>query len=338
MKITTTAIDIAKSVFHVVMVNKMGMLVKKNQLKRNKLLAFMAQLDPCQVVMEACGGAHYWAREFKTLGHEVKLIAPQYVKPYVKGNKNDYNDALAIAEASQRDNMRFVPIKSLEQQDIQALHRLRERVVKERTALVNQIRGLLAEYGIVVRKSVSAIRKALPEILEDGENGLTHWSRKTFAQLNDELIEINAKYQRYEQQIVQVNQEHDVCQRLDEIIGIGPLTATATYAAAGQAQEFHNGRHFSAWLGLVPRQHSSGGKNTLLGISKRGNTYLRTLYIHGARAVLQYAPSKDDRFSRWATALKERRGHNCACVAVANKLARMAWVIMAKGESYRPAL
>lgn len=338
MKITTVGIDIAKSVFHVFAVNKMGTLVKKKQLKRKELLGFIAQLEPCRVALEACGGAHHWAREFTKLGHEVRLIAPQYVKPYVKGNKNDYNDAEAIAEAAQRPNMRFVPIKTQEQQDIQALHRLRERTVKERTMRVNQIRGLLAEYGIVIRLGITAVRKALPEILEDGENGLTPRGRACFAQLRDELVEIDATCARYEQQIVQVNQEYDVCRRLYEVIGIGPITATATYAAAGTAKEFRNGRHFSAWLGLVPRQHSSGGKDTLLGISKRGNAYLRTLYIHGARAVLRTAVTKQDRFSCWANAVHARRGHNRACVAVANKLARIAWVILAKGEAYRPAV
>ncbi len=272
------------------------------------------------------------------------------MKPYVKGNKNDYNDAEAIAEAAQRPNMRFVPIKTQEQhdgmdaggramhgaiaEDIQALHRLRERTVKERTALANQIRGLLAEYGIVIRLGITAVRKALPEVLEDGENGLTPRGRACFVQLRDELMQIDAQCRRYEQQIVQVNQEYEVCRRLDEVIGIGPITATATYAAAGSAREFRNGRHFSAWLGLVPKQHSSGGKDTLLGISKRGNAYLRTLFIHGART----AATQQDRFSRWANALHARRGHNRACVAVANKLARIAWVILAKGESYRPAV
>ena len=251
MKIATVGIDLAKSVFHVVAVNKMGTLVKKKQLKRKELLAFIAQLEPCRIALEACGGAHHWAREFQKLGHEVKLIAPQYVKPYVKGNKNDYNDAEAIAEAAQRPNMRFVPIKTQEQQDIQALHRLRERSVKERTALVNQIRGLLSEYGIVIRQGITAVRKALPEILEDGDNGLTPPGRACFAQLRDELAQIDARCARYERQIVQVNQAHDVCRRLDDIIGIGPVTATATYAAAGSAKEFRNGRHFSAWLRLV---------------------------------------------------------------------------------------
>lgn len=338
MKVTSVGIDIAKSVFHVIGVNAVGAVVMKKEVKRKDLLAFVAQLEPCRIALEACGSAHYWAREFRQHGHDVKLIAPQYVKPFVKGNKNDYNDATAIAEAAQRPTMRFVPIKSQEQQDIQAVHRLRERSVKERTALVNQIRGLLAEYGIVIHKGVTAVRRALPRILEDSENRLSGFSRECFAELYDELTALDKKIASYEQKIANIQQSHDICQRLDEIIGIGPITATALYAAAGQANEFRNGRHFSAWLGLVPKQHSSGGKDTLLGISKRGNAYLRTLFIHGARAVLRYAAAKDDRFSRWATSLHERRGHNRACVAVANKMARMAWVIMAKSERYRPAV
>jgi transposase len=297
----------------------------------------MAKLEPCLIAMEACGGANYWARELIALGHEVKLIAPQYVKPYVKGNKNDYNDAEAIAEAAQRPNMRFVPIKTVEQQDIANFHRQRERVKKERTALVNQIRGLLAEYGLVINKGVAAVRKRLPEILEDAENGLTARSRELFAELFEELLTLEQRFEQCGRRITALNQDHEVCQRLDEILGIGPITASAIYAAAGDGKEFVNGRHFSAWLGLVPGQHSTGGKTVLLGISKRGNTYLRTLFIHGARAVLRYSADKQDRFSRWAQAVLARRGHNKACVAVANKMARMAWVIMAKGEKYRIA-
>ncbi len=336
-KITTIGLDIAKSVFHLYAVNQMGRLVKKKQLKRKQMLAYVANLAPCLIAMEACGGANYWAREFKALGHQVKLIAPQYVKPYVKGNKNDYNDAEGIAEAAQRPNMRFVPIKSVEQQDIQNFHRQRERIKKQRTALVNQIRGLLAEYGIVINKGVSAVRKRLPEILEDAENGLTPLTRELFAELLDELREIDQRFSQCDQRIESFSQSNEVCQRLDEVLGIGPITASATYAAAGNGKDFVNGRHFSAWLGLVPGQHSTGGKEVLLGISKRGNAYLRTMYIHGARAVLQHSAKKTDRFSRWAQGVLERRGFNKACVAVANKMARIAWVILAKGETYRVA-
>lgn len=335
MEITTIGLDIAKSVFHIFAVNRMGSLVKKKQLKRKELLNYLAKLKPCLVVMEACGGANYWAREIMALGHTVKLIAPQYVKPYVKGNKNDYNDAQAIAEAAQRPTMRFVPIKSIEQQDVQNFHRQRERIKKERTALVNQTRGLLAEYGIVINQGVAAVRRELPLILEDAENGLTPLSRTVFAELLDELRGLDERFVQCEQRINLMNRKNEVCQRLDAILGIGPITASATYAAAGDGKEFVNGRHFSAWLGLVPGQHSSGGKSVLLGMSKRGNAYLRTLYIHGARAVLRYSATKQDRFSRWAQSVLARRGHNKACVAVANKIARMAWVIMAKGETYR---
>jgi len=338
MKITTIGIDIAKTVFHLFAVNKMGKFVKKKQLKRKDLLAYIARLEPCLIAMEACGSANYWAREFIALGHQVKLIAPQYVKPYVKGNKNDYNDAEAIAEAAQRPNMRFVPIKSIEQQDIQNFHRQRERIKKERTALVNQVRGLLAEYGVVINKGVTAVRQDLPDILEDAENGLTHLARALFSEHLEELRIIDKRFKHCEQQIKTSNKNNSICRRLDEILGIGPIIASATYSAAGDGKEFVNGRHFSAWLGLVPGQHSSGGKSVLLGISKRGNSYLRTLFIHGARAVLRYSVNKTDRFSLWAQGVLMRRGHNKACVAVANKMARMAWVIMAKGESYRPAI
>ncbi|MEJ1298864.1 MAG: IS110 family transposase [Candidatus Sedimenticola sp. (ex Thyasira tokunagai)] len=335
MKITTIGLDIAKSVFHLYVVNSVGRYIKKKQLKRKQVLAYMANMEPCLIAMEACGGANYWAREFAAQGHQVKLIAPQYVKPYVKGNKNDYNDAEGIAEAAQRPNMRFVPIKSVEQQDIQSIHRQRERIKKERTALVNQVRGLLAEYGVVINKGVAAVRRGLPEILEDAENGLTPLARELFAELQEESQTIDKRLEQCEKRIKSLNQENEVCQRLDEILGIGPITASATYAAAGDGKDFVSGRHFSAWLGLVPGQHSTGGKTVLLGISKRGNAYLRTLFIHGARAVLRHSANKTDHFSRWAQALLERRGHNRACVAVANKMARIAWVIMAKGETYR---
>jgi len=338
MQITTIGLDIAKTIFHLFAVNRTGKLVKKKQLKRKQVLAYMARLEPCLIVMEACGGANYWARELIALGHQVKLIAPQYVKPFVKGNKNDYNDAEAIAEAAQRPSMRFVPIKSVEQQDVQNLHRRRERLKKDRTALVNQVRGLLAEYGVVIPKGVAAVCRELPLILEDAGNGLTVMAREVFADLLQELYTLNQHISHCEQRIKAVNQENEMCRRLDEVLGIGPITASALYASAGDGSDFVNGRHLSAWIGLVPGQHSSGGKPVLLGISKRGNSYLRTLLIHGARAVLRYTAGKTDRFSRWAQSLLERRGHNKACVAVANKLARMAWVIMAKGERYRSAI
>jgi len=286
MKITTIGLDIAKSVFHAVGVDKAGKLIKKKMLRRKDLLPFVAKIEPCLIVMEACGGASYWAREFEQFGHVVKLIAPQYVVPFRQGNKNDYNDALAIAEAAQRPNMRFVKPKSVEQQDVQLLHRMRERLTKQSTALINQVRGMLAEYGIVITKSKSAFKAQLPDILVDEANMLTIKGKAIFYQLYDEVIDIEKRLKSCDTQVLNETHNNVICQRLQTIPGVGPVTATAIYAAVGDGKDFSNGRHFSAWCGLVPKQHSSGGKDNLLGISKRGNAYLRTLFIHGARAVL----------------------------------------------------
>lgn len=338
MKITTIGLDIAKSVFHLVGVDKAGKLIKKKMLRRKDLLPFVAKIEPCLIVMEACGGASYWAREFEQFGHVVKLIAPQYVVPFRQGNKNDYNDALAIAEAAQRPNMRFVKPKSVEQQDVQLLHRMRERLTKQSTALINQVRGMLAEYGIVMTKSKSAFKAQLPDILIDEANTLTTKGRAIFYQLYDEVIDIEKRLKSCDTQVLNETQNNVICQRLQTIPGVGPVTATAIYAAVGDGKDFSNGRHFSAWCGLVPKQHSSGGKDNLLGISKRGNAYLRTLFIHGARAVLRHSGSKSDKLSCWAIQLAERRGFNRACVAVANKLARMSWVIAAREEEFRLAM
>lgn len=335
MNIKLIGLDIAKSVFHLIAVNQSGNQVLKKVIRRQQLSNYMAKLPSCLIVMEACGSASYWARIFKSHGHEVKLIAPQHVKPFVRGNKNDFNDALAITVAAQVDRMSFVPIKTTDQQDMQMLHRMRSRSMKNRTALCNQVRGLLAEYGITINLGVHSVRKQLPLILEDDKNELSMVSREYFARLYDELIQINETLGYYDTKIVMVNKQHDECHRLMEISGIGPITASALYAAVGQAKEFKNGRHLSAWLGLVPGQHSTGGKSNLLSISKRGNSYLRTLLVHGGRAVLKNAPNKEDKFSCWATALKERRGFNKACVAIANKLARMAWVVLHRGEHYK---
>lgn len=338
MKITTIGLDIAKSVFHAVGVDKAGKLIKKKMLRRKDLLPFVAKIEPCLIVMEACGGASYWAREFEQFGHVVKLIAPQYVVPFRQGNKNDYNDALAIAEAAQRPNMRFVKPKSVEQQDVQLLHRMRDRLTKQSTALINQVRGMLAEYGIVMTKSKSAFKAQLPDILVDEANTLTIKGRAIFYQLYDEVIDIEKRLKSCDTQVLNETQNNVICQRLQTIPGVGPVTATAIYAAVGDGKDFSNGRHFSAWCGLVPKQHSSGGKDNLLGISKRGNAYLRTLFIHGARAVLRHSGSKSDKLSCWAIQLAERRGFNRACVAVANKLARMSWVIAAREEEFRLAM
>jgi transposase len=287
--------------------------------------------------MEACGGAHYWARTIRQLGHEVKLMPPQYVKPYVKTNKNDYNDAEAICEAARRPNMRFVGIKEVAQQDIQSLHRIRSGFLQARTRVVNQSRGLLAEYGIVVARAVGALRRRLPEILEDSENELTALSRELFASLYQELVHLDERIRYCDEQIERLFKGDEACRRLAEVEGIGPITATALVASVGDPRVFRKGRQMSAWLGLVPRQHSTGGKTVLLGISKRGDRYLRTLLIHGARSVVSRAAGKRDARSRWITQLKQRVGTNKACVALANKNARVAWALLATGERCRAA-
>jgi transposase len=337
MKVTTVGVDLAKRVFQLHGVDQHGRVVLRKRLSRSKLAECLTHLPPCLIGMEACGGAHYWARKFQQMGHEVKLISPQFVKPYVKSNKNDSNDAEAICEAVSRPSMRFVPVKSVAQQDIQALHWIRERVIGERTALVNQTRGLLAEYGIVLPQGVNQVRKHLPFILEDAENGLTGLAREFFADLGVRLRELDEQVAQSERRIHRVFQRLPVCQKLTAVEGVGPLGATALVAAVGQAREFKNGRELAAWLGLVPRHHSTAGKTKLLGISKRGNRYLRKLLIHGGRAVVQHAQRKTDARSRWVTALKQRRGSNIAAVAVANKNARILWALLTRGEDYRKA-
>ncbi len=280
-------IDLAKQSFQLHGVNKIGETVLKKKVSRAKLLELMAKLNHCLVGMEACGGAHYFARKFKGFGHEVKMMAPQFVKPYVKSNKNDSVDAEAICEAVQRPNMRFVPIKSVDQQDLQSLHRIRSMIMGSRTALINQIRGLLMEYGIVLPKGASHVRNLLPVILEDTESELTAEMKELLQHQWSELIHLEDRIAEYQIKIDAVCKQHEACRLLLTIPGIGPLTATALVAAIGDVSVFKNGREMAAWLGLVSRQHSTGGKDRLLGISKRGDSYLRMLLIHGARAALR---------------------------------------------------
>ncbi len=336
-QVTTVGIDIAKNVVCIHGVDAHGHVVVQKRLARQKVLPFMAQLPPCLLGMEASGGAHYWAREFTQLGHTVKLMSPQFVKPYVQSQKNDPNDAAGICEAVERPRMRGVPVKSITQQDVQALHRIRERQITARTAFINQIRGLLTEYGIVIPQRASQVRHKLPLVLEDAENGLTATAREWLHALAEELQALDQRIAATDQQIERVFEADEACQRLAQLPGIGPLTATALVAAVGDATAFKNGRQFAAWLGLVPRQHSTGGKTPLLGMTKRGNCYLRTLLIHGARAVLRVVDRKTDARSRWLQGVKARRGMNCASVAQANKTARVAWALLAKGDRYRHA-
>ena len=334
MKITTIGIDLAKNVIQVHGVDERGKTVLKKQLKRDQVVAFFANLAPCLIGMEACGSAHHWARKLESCGHTVKVMAPQFVKPYVKTNKNDAADAEAICEAVSRPSMRFVPIKNGEQQAVLALHRARQGFVKARTAQANQIRGLLAEYGIVIPQGIGHIAKRLPEILEDGENDLPGVFRQLMQRLGDHLKELDRQVGELEVQIQSWHRENEASKKLAQIPGIGPITASALVASIGDAKSFENGRQLAAWLGLVPRQHSSGGKQVLLGISKRGDTYLRMLLIHGARAVIRVAEGKVDHADSWLARLMGRRNKNVAAVALANKNARTVWALLAHGRDY----
>lgn len=337
MYVTTLGIDIAKHVFELHGVDSKGKPILKKTISREKLPEFIANLPPCLIGMEACGGSHYWARKFEQMGHNVKLMNPQFVKPYVKSNKNDSHDAAAICEAVQRPSMRFVGVKQIEQQDIQAVHRIRERLVSERTALANQMRGLLMEYGIVVAQGIQQLRKKLPLILEDAENELSDYTRQLFSDLLFQLYDLDKKVDEYDERIAKICQQNETCQKLTQIKGVGALTATAIIAAIGDAKVFKNGREMAAFIGLVPKQYSSGGKQVLLGISKRGDRYLRCLLVHGARAVVTRAKNLPAKRAAWLKALVERRGRNRAIVALANKNARTMWALMVSEKAYHVA-
>jgi len=334
MKITTIGIDLAKNVFQVHGVDERGNPLIQKKLKRNQVLTFFIQQTPCLIGMEACGGAHYWARRLQAQGHTVKLMAPQFVKPYVKANKTDAADAEAICEAVTRPSMRFVPIKNSDQQAVLSLHRARQGFVKARTAQANQIRGLLTEYGIVLPQGISHVAKRIPEIVEDAENDLPDVFRQLLVRLRAHLVELDRQVQELEQQIIAWHRSNEDSQRLEKIPGFGPLTASALVASIGDAKSFKNGREVAAWLGLVPRQHSSGGKPFMLGISKRGDAYLRTLMVHGARSVMRVAENKETPTDRWSTNMLVRRHKNVVAIARANKNARVAWALLAHGRDY----
>ena len=286
MNIKRVGIDLAKQVFQVHGVDNHDKAVLRKQLKRGQFLSFFAGLPPCLIGLEACGGAHHWARELQKFGHNVKLMAPQFVKPYVKSNKNDANDAEAICEAAGRPTMRFVPIKTTAQQDWQAIHRIRSGLLRQRTAKANQIRGLLTEYGLVVGKQVATLRRALPGLLEDAENGLSFDFRALLEDLRQDLIRLDKRVAEMDKKVHALAHSETAAIRLQGIPGIGPVIATALLCAVGDGRQFKRGRDMAAWLGLTPRQHSSGGKDRLLGMSKRGDTYLRTLLIQGAKSAL----------------------------------------------------
>jgi transposase len=334
MKVTTIGIDLAKNVFQVHGVDERGKAVLRKQIKRDQVAPLFANLPPCLIGMEACGSAHHWARKLQSFGHSVKLMAPQFVKPYVKTNKNDAADAEAICEAVSRPTMRFVPVKNAEQQAVLALHRARQGFVKARTAQANQIRGLLAEYGIVIPQGIGHIAERVPEILEDGENDLPGVFRQLLQRMGDHLKELDRQVGELEAQIQSWHRDNETSRKVAQIPGIGPITASALVASIGDAKSFDNGRQLAAWLGLVPRQHSSGGKQVLLGMSKRGDTYLRTLLIHGARAVIRVAERKAGHGDSWLARLVGRCHHNVAAVALANKNARTVWALLAHGRQY----
>jgi len=334
MPVVRIGLDLAKYVFEVHGVDDHGKVVLRKRLRRAALPEFFANMPTCLIGMEASNGAHYWARTLMALGHEVRLISPQFVKPYVKSNKNDQNDAEAICEAVGRPSMRFVPPKSAEQLTVQAIHRIRQRLVAGRVRLVNQIRGLLAEHGIVIARDIAQLRKRLAEIIGDSAGELSALLQSLMRELHAELLALDVRVRSFDLRLREIFRNSEQCQRLGKIEGIGPITATALVAAVGDRSSFKNGREFAAWLGLVPKQRSSGGRQRLFGISKRGDRYLRTLLIHGARAALARVGGKQDPRSAWLGRLRLRRHPNIAAVALANKNARIVWAMLRGEEAY----
>ncbi|PWW37012.1 transposase [Idiomarina loihiensis] len=340
MNIIRVGVDIAKSVFHVHGVDRHGKTVWQAKYTRTKWLNALSRKVPagCPVGMEACASAHHWGRKLQKLGYHARLIPAQFVKPYVKSNKNDKVDAEAICEAMSRPNMRFVALKTAEQQDIQAAHRIREELVGQRTAKANQIRGLVGEYGVISPVGIHQLRRALPKWLEDAENGLSDTFRTLLNSLAEDLRYLDDRIKSLDENITENVQKDPVARRLMTLRGVGPLTASALSGALGDGKAFRKGRDFAASLGLTPRQHSTGGRERLLGISKRGDGYLRKLLVHGARAVLRHVDRKSDGLSHWLKCLVNRKHINVATVALANKTARIAWALVANETAYDETL
>lgn len=338
MEITRVGVDIAKAVFQVHGVDRFGRPVWKRQLRRGNWLRILTErLEPgCEIGMEACSGAHHWARELRARGFEVRLIPPQYVKPYVKRQKNDATDAEAICEAMSRPGMRFVAVKTLEQQDIQSIHRIRATVIGQRTAQANQIRGLVAEYGLVAPQHLGSLRKAIPAWLEDADNELTDRFRALLHRLWAELLRLDERIAELDREITEISESHADAKRLKQLAGVGPLVATALVARFGDGTHFNRGREAAASVGLTPRHHGTGGKNRLMSITKQGDRYLRTILIHGARSAVLHAHRKRDPVSRWVTRLKQRSHPNVAAVALANKTVRVAWAMLRNGTDFDP--
>jgi transposase len=336
MYLTTMGLDVAKQVFQVHGVDGHGKVVVRKQLRRKEVVEYFTKLPACEIGMEAGSSSHYWARQLQGLGHRVKLMAPQFVRPYVKTNKNDARDAEAICEAVSRPSMRFVPIKTAEQQAILALHRARQGFVKARTAQANQLRSLLTEFGIVLPQGIHVLLRQVPAIVSAEENGLLESVRNLFTRLLGHVKELDRQVSELERQILQWHKSHDQSRKLEKVPGIGPITASALVATIGDATAFRHGRQLAAWLGLVPRQYSTGGKIRLHGISKRGDIYLRTLLIHGARSVLRVAARHSDPTTTWLKQVQARRNANIAAVALANKHARIVWALLAHDREYTP--
>ena len=339
MSVAIVGVDLAKNIFHIHAVDRHGGVVFRASRKRSDWVEHVCErIEPKTIVaMEACASAHHWGREFQARGFQVRLIPGQFVKPYVKSNKNDRIDAAAIAEAAVRPGMRFVTVKSRRQQDLQALHRVRDELMHQRTAKANQIRGLTAEYGIVAPVGLKTLRSAIPVWLEDASNGLSDLFRTILLGLQDDLMGLDERVDQLSKQIERIAAEDPIARRLSGLRGIGPLGATALAIQLGDGRQFKRGRDFAASLGLVPRQHSTGGKARLLGISKRGDAYTRKLLVHGARAVIRHHKADNDPLNRWLHHQMSRKHPNVVSVALANKTARIAWAI-ARGAEYRPEL
>jgi len=340
MKLIRVGVDLAKNIFQAHGVDRNEKVVWRQKLTRATWLKVLLEtVEPgCEIGMESCCGAHHWARQLQKHGFKVKLVAPQFVKPYVKSNKNDANDAEAICEAMSRPHMRFVSVKTVEQQDIQAVHRIRAELIKQRTAKANQIRGLVAEYGLVAPRQLVQLRRAIPLWLEDAGNGLSGRFRRLLQALGDDLRGLDDRVAELDREIALIARNDPVARRLQQLRGVGPVVATALVAAVGDGRQFANGRQMAAALGLTPKQHSSGGKERQLGISKRGDAYLRTVMIHGARSAVATAKGKRDRLSQWVMAVAARRHPNVAATALANKTARIAWAMLRHGTDYQADL
>ena len=337
MQIRSVGIDLGKTTFHLVALGASGKVLVKKRFTQKQLLAFTANMQTSLIGLEACSGAHFLGRALKQQGHDVRLIAAQFVKPFVKSNKNDFVDAEAIAEAVERKNMGFVPIKTDDQLDLQAIHRVRDRLVSRRTAVINQIRAFLLERGMVFAQKPAKLKAAMPDVLENAEKDLTPMMRTLMDKLWAEWKLVEEQLKELGDELERISAADAGCTRIRQIPGIGPVVATAIVAAIGNGAAFRKGREFSAWLGIVPRQYSTGGKAKLLGISKRGNVYLRKILIHGARAAVLRIKRDRVPIGAWLDRLDSRAPKNVVVVAMANKLARIAWAVLSSGEEYKPA-